>query len=634
MKSKLAFIGLLAVIVMGATACPVVFGDPAPVVGVSPIVAVGAHHTCAQNGRIFCWGDNSDGQLGNGSTTSSTTPVEVPGITWATDLSAAGNRTCAIAGTDSNIYCWGDNSQGGLGDGTTTNRSTPTEIPGPYDVERISVGDTFSCALQSKVGVICWGAVPGVAGGATTSPVPIPGWGHASTVSAGADHACAIVGLVVSCLGDNSLGQLGDGTTVSSSTPVTVGALSGLTNPATGKPTGADSVVAGGDHTCAVSAALTTTWCWGDNASGQLGDGTTTNQATPEAIPFPSLAVPVSTYSVHLALGDQFSCIEFDGTPEPPDFDPITNSVFGCWGDNSSGQLADGSLISRPTYRANPLDIAPVSLAAGGSHGCEFAAIITSKALVRCWGSNGSGELGNGTTTTSPVMVSVPGAFSNSPPSVQPGNPHPTVAFSMSPKNPVAGQPVTFTFHLTHPVGVLSLSTELRMVDGQLIPDSFGCGDSAQVITGTPMDETVTLACTIPVDAPAGQWSIEATARGVDSHPYSPYWDFNVAGTSTDTTGPQAIDHSWAPTTYSPGDTVVLTAHYNEPHGPISLADVNTDGAGWTCDTPVIDGSTAPVWAVTMSCVAGVPFTTGNGPYLTVADKFGYHTFDYWDLGG
>ncbi|MGB7963092.1 MAG: hypothetical protein WCF12_09085 [Propionicimonas sp.] len=250
-------------------------------------IASGYEHTCVvtTGGAVKCWGANESGQLGDDSTTNRLTPVDVQGL--ASDVRAAtaggdygGGQTCALK-TNGSVACWGSNRSGQLGDGTTTSQSTPVAVTTlAAGVEAISAGDEHVCALTVGGEVQCWGENlfgqlgNGSPGGQVT-PTPVPGLGSGvRALSSGGLHTCVITNASgVLCWGDNEYGQLGDGTTETRSTAVPV---AGLTS-------NVGLVKAGAKSTCALTGAGVEQ-CWGDNESGQLGNGTTTGSSTPVSV--------------------------------------------------------------------------------------------------------------------------------------------------------------------------------------------------------------------------------------------------------------------------------------------------------------------------------------------------------------
>jgi len=222
---------------------------------------------------VKCWGLNDEGQLGDGSTTDSTTPVDVSGITTATSIAVGNDHSCALL-SDKTVMCWGDG--GSIADGTMDDRSTPVLTQNITTATGIATNFQHSCAVLTDGTVECWGFnSDGQLGDGTTSSsfrttVTVLGITTAKSIDLGSNHACAVLtDGKVKCWGENDSGQLGDGTTTDRSTPVEV---SGITS--------ATSVVLGNDHSCAV---LTDekVKCWGDNSAGELGDGTETDRATP-----------------------------------------------------------------------------------------------------------------------------------------------------------------------------------------------------------------------------------------------------------------------------------------------------------------------------------------------------------------
>jgi alpha-tubulin suppressor-like RCC1 family protein len=344
-------------------------------------VASGGNHTCGvtADGVAYCWGRNTDGQLGDGTTTNRTTPVAVSGslrFLRFTSLSAGFRYTCGVA-TGDNVYCWGHNNAGQLGDGTTTDRTTPVHV-GVF--KSVSAGGAHTCGPASGGVGYCWGAnTSGQLGNGTTvgSPNPVAvssGLGF-SSVSGGLNHTCGVAGGTAYCWGWNLLGQLGDGTTNNRTTPA--GVLSGATWAA---------VSAGNLHTCGVTTGGVGI-CFGENTSGQLGDGSTTGRLTP-------VAVSGGYTFASLSAGGGHTC------------GLATNGTTYCWGSNTSGQLGDGTSTNRLAPVAVLGGLSIDWLSGGDSHTCA----VTADGSAYCWGKNSNGQLGDGSTAnrTAPVRVMFP----------------------------------------------------------------------------------------------------------------------------------------------------------------------------------------------------------------------------------
>ena len=348
-------------------------------------VSGGALHTCAvtTKGRPLCWGYNGGGQLGNNTTTSSSVPVGVYGLTKGVKAVATGySHTCALT-TKGKVWCWGNNSYGQLGDNTTTSSLKPVAVYGlTSKVKSISAGDYTTCVLTTKRTVKCWGyGANGELGNNATSnssqPVGVAGLKHVTALTNGGYHACALVsGGKPRCWGYNGVGELGNNTTTSSPKPV---AVYGLTS-------GVKQITGGTYHTCAVISKGAVR-CGGYNAYGQLGNNTTTNSIQP--VPVSGLKSGMKT----VKAGYGSTCVL------------TTSGKARCWGHNAYGQVGDNTTTNRLT----PVGVYNLAKASKLTVGYYHACVVTAKKVATCWGYNGYGDLGNNTTTNSSAPVKVAG---------------------------------------------------------------------------------------------------------------------------------------------------------------------------------------------------------------------------------
>ena len=301
-----------AVLAGGALRC---WSEAGPGITTATAVSSGYKHACAvlQDGTVQCWGDNSSGQLGGRSPTDSTLPLTVPvpvavaGLTGATSVSAGDDTTCAKR-ADGSVWCWGVNTYGQLGDGTTTDSAVPVAVSGLTDAADVCVGGYHSCAKLTNGTVQCWGAnyVGQLGNGTRTDdgsavPVAVGGLGNVAAISCGYEHNCALLGDgSIQCWGadgggfgaNEGFGALGNPsatldckwpTTAPSSVPgQTVSYETGCSPTATPVSgiTNAVAVSAGHFSSCAVLSDGSAS-CWGWNATGQLGDGTTWDSSSP-----------------------------------------------------------------------------------------------------------------------------------------------------------------------------------------------------------------------------------------------------------------------------------------------------------------------------------------------------------------
>jgi len=296
-------------------------------------ITTGRNHTCAllSTGAAICWGSNLNGQLGDGTTANRLTPTEVIGLSSdVTAISGGREHTCALLATGA-VTCWGWNEYGQLGDGTTANRLTPIAVTGlDSDVTAITGGTRHTCALLATGAVTCWGDnTDGQLGDGTTAnrltPTAVTGLdSDVTAITAGHNHTCALLATdAVHCWGYNGYGQLGDGTTANRLTPTAV----------TGLDSGVTAISASRFHTCALLATGALT-CWGWNGYGQLGDGTTANRLTPTAVTGLSSDVTAIT-------AETFHTCAL-----------LATGAVRCWGYNGYGQLGDNSTANRATPTA------------------------------------------------------------------------------------------------------------------------------------------------------------------------------------------------------------------------------------------------------------------------------------------
>jgi alpha-tubulin suppressor-like RCC1 family protein len=421
---------------------------PVPVTGIEDAadVTAGEGFACARrrDGTVWCWGDNRLGQLGNGTPIERLTPVRVSNLDRSLSVTAGAAHTCALrpaSDGSTTTVCWGDNQAGQIGDGTRLDRPTPVPLKINLNALEVVAGALHTCLRGGDRSVWCWGR--GGAGQLGISsmvdvPVPagVPDLAGASRIAAGRTHTCALLQDVAWCWGANDQGQLGDGTNLGRAAPAAVPG-----------PADIEELATGGAHTCARHADGTVT-CWGRGTEGQLGDNQKSTSATPVPVSDLTNVVAIAaggqhtcavlgdqdqtvrcwgagtlgqlgwearvgheipskvmniTRAVGIAAGENHACVRIspDGRPETP------GSIL-CWGDNSGGQLGNG------THDTGWAPTAPVSIdnaiavTAGGAHTCA----IKSDQSVSCWGSDSAGQLGDGAIlqhpTAKPTQISCP----------------------------------------------------------------------------------------------------------------------------------------------------------------------------------------------------------------------------------
>lgn len=356
-------------------------------------VVAGDQHACAltADGTAYCWGYNRMGQLGDGTNTDRKVPTPVSGTTKFAKLAAGRYFTCGLTSAGA-TWCWGDNSSGQLGNGTTgagndsQNKNVPGLVGGDIALQSIVAGQSHVCGVNAAGAAYCWGAYPsGQLGNASGQDQTTPGRSAAtlalkSLAIGGHVHTCGLTSADGSayCWGNNTFGQLGDGkkTNAAQREPVAVSGGQKFT-----------SLVLGFNHTCGL-VADGSAYCWGSNTAGQLGDGTTEERLAPvraaSALRFASLTASAS----------QTCGLTADG-------------IAHCWGANGFGQLGNGNAggqLTAPTAVAGGIKFATLSA------GEEFACGVATDKTVYCWGSNRAGWLGDGTDAqrAAPTRVKKP----------------------------------------------------------------------------------------------------------------------------------------------------------------------------------------------------------------------------------
>jgi len=366
-------------------------------------VAAGSEFTCAarKDASIWCWGSNDYGKLGDNTESDSNYPVRTANLDNSGMVTAGRDHACALD-SDRNVWCWGRNDMGQLGYGNFSNRLQPVLIGGFPDIELISAGGENTCALQQGGWVWCWGtngrgqlgialANPGeTCGGSdpcTDTPLQVAELVEAHYIALGPTdpdwgHACALQYGDAWCWGRNDVYQNGHAPPVDDASPVQVTTGGGLSQ-----------IVAGQGFTCAAQTAGVL--CWGDNEHGQLGNGTGNGDATW----IPQQVVGFNESLKTLSAGHGHTCASSD------------NGGAWCWGVNGFGRLGNGTTTNQ--IMAVPVLDLPGNveqISAGATHTCALVSIterLEDRLELYCWGENTRGQLGDGTNEErhQPVQV-------------------------------------------------------------------------------------------------------------------------------------------------------------------------------------------------------------------------------------
>jgi len=339
-------------------------------------MVAGYNHTCGRTAEdeVYCWGSNNTGQLGDGTTASRWVPVRVSGGLAFVEIAAGEDHTCGRT-AENEVYCWGLNNTGQLGDGATVDRLVPVRVSGGLAFVEIAAGGGLgllsawghTCGRTMENAVYCWGwNEDGQLGDGTSTgrlaPVPVSGDIPFIDIEAGWKHTCGRTAEnAVYCWGRNDVGQLGDLTQDTRWTPVRVSGDLAFVE--------ITSIM---QHTCGRTAE-NKVYCWGWNRDGGLGDGTTDDRLTP-------VLVSGGISFVEIAAGGLHTCGR------------TVEDVAFCWGWNQDGQLGDSTFFDSPTPAPVSGHIAFVEIVAGMVHTCGR----TAEHAVYCWGDNDQYQLGSG----------------------------------------------------------------------------------------------------------------------------------------------------------------------------------------------------------------------------------------------
>jgi alpha-tubulin suppressor-like RCC1 family protein len=362
-------------------------------------VRLGIDFTCVLriSGIVDCWGANADGQLGNGATLQSNVPVRVGNLNGVTWISAGYQGACAVSGGGA-LACWGNNR--GDGDSSIATAALPATVPGISTATSVSVGSYSSCVRLDTGALMCWGSGDKGqlgTGNTTTSNVPVAGVASAAQVSGGSDFFCAIVSTFTSesvwCWGAGTNGQLGNGTNGNSNVAAATGIIGSKLVLGSPYPI---SVAAGGAHACAVLATGAVK-CWGYGSNGAISNGTGSSN-----VPITVALLPAT----QITAGADHSCAR------------LTDGRVACWGTNRAGQLGRGVVFNVPDPNpsfvlgiTNAVSVAavPASLGNYSPTGSDHTCALLADGRVKCWGDNTTGQLGNGSTVSSAEPVFVTG---------------------------------------------------------------------------------------------------------------------------------------------------------------------------------------------------------------------------------
>lgn len=341
--------------------------------------AAGGQSSCGvrADATAWCQGRNDFGQLGDGTTTLRINPVQVAGDAGWSRIATGGSFTCGVK-LDGTLWCWGLNNFGQLGGADRATSLLPRQVGTSTTWREVSASWQHACATQADGSAWCWGQNQrgqlgnGATANASTAPVRVLGDQQWTSVSAGGWHSCGTTTSGAAyCWGDNAFGQVGDGTITNRNRPTVVGGGLQLVQVATTW-----------GRTCGVTP-TGQAWCWGENSNGELGDGTRTNSAKP---------VQVSDAGTFTGVGTALTAT----------CATRNDGQVLCWGDNRYGQLGPAASGSGSTTPVGSGLVSAGPVTGGWLHLCAEGA--------GCWGANDAGQLGNGTIApaTMPAEAAAP----------------------------------------------------------------------------------------------------------------------------------------------------------------------------------------------------------------------------------
>lgn len=372
------------------TSGPVVVKDLTDLAGVT----VGAQYTCAWNktGNVWCWGQNNMRQLGSGDTNpppSTAIPLSVHDLGSVKHVSAGQSTTCALATDGFHVSCWGSNFNGSLGRATPLFSDKPVQAIPANGADFLAAGYTHMCAVKDGA-PSCWGLNDRKQLGtseiyARGTPAIVPGVSGAKRMTSGDDHTCILGGDdVVSCWGQNTYGELGNGQT--SATPVAPSVTFDIGT--------ATDLGAGLAFTCALRTNGNVA-CAGQGDNNRLGQSASTSTSTPALVPAATVDGGAGSGALapvkKMSIGHSHSCVVLE------------SGQVACWGRTDSGQCGTRSVFSTTPVFV-PMPKPAVDVAAGGSHSC----VLLEDATVRCFGNNLRGQTSGALGATSAFQPNVP----------------------------------------------------------------------------------------------------------------------------------------------------------------------------------------------------------------------------------